>query len=109
MSLLIHPKRGPKGSYVGKIHSVAYNRNGVCGEGFWRVEFDSESDRLIGLVTMADNDEHKLKEAYVVHATDPLRAFRGTDRFGEDLMRVINGSRWPHDMKPEEMSVPELA
>lgn len=103
MSLLIHPKRGPKGSSVGKVHSVAYHRNGVCGESFWRVEFNhgsgSTSARLIAIVTFEGNPPNaKLIEAYVIHPTMGDSDYRGTDAFGPALMTVINSSKWPHEV-----------
>lgn len=110
MSLLIHPTHGPRRSPVGKVHSVAYHRNGVFGEGFYRVEFDHANEgragkgvispRLLAIVTFeGDVPDTKLVQAYVVNPTDGEFAYRDTYAFGPALMAVINGTKWPHEVK----------
>lgn len=97
MSLLIHPKRGPKGGPVGKVHSVAYHRNGVGGEGFYCVQFEHEDRRLLAVVT-DQGDDARLNEAYVVTPEHPEQSWRGTDHFGNALLSVIRRSKWPHEV-----------
>lgn len=107
MSELIHPKSGPAGSIVGRVLAVAYHRNGISGEGFHRIEFDSAFTngtpnlRLLAIVTQKfDKKENEiLGEAYVVSPTDGGSAWRGTDHFGPPLYEVIKKSKYPHEIK----------
>lgn len=102
MSLLISPKHGPAGSLIRAVHSVAYHRNGVGGQSFFRVEFDSEGERLIGLVTFEQPESLLvLQEAYVINPMQPEAAYYGTDSYGPALMQVCNESKWAHDVSEE--------
>lgn len=113
MSLLIHPKRGPKGSIVGKVHFVAYHRNGIGGKGFHHVEFDYMNGegrrcapRLLAIVTSkGDMPNAKLDEAFVVNPKMGEFSYSGTDHFGCDLMCIINSCKWPHETKAKHTAL----
>lgn len=103
MSLLIASKRGPKGSYIGKIHSVAYHRNGIGGLGFHEVIFDlkdkdfPENPTLHAIVTY--EDDQKGAEAFLTTVGKPGEAWRGSDYFGDDLRKICERAKWPHEIR----------
>lgn len=108
MSLLISPKRGPKGSSVDLVYSVAYHRNGSDGESFFRVLFNNGRGQaaiaLIAIVTL--KTDKTIDQAYVIHPTDPTSAWQGTGHFGPALATVCNSCKWSHETKAK--SVPLL-
>lgn len=100
MSLLIPIlTRGPKGSPVGHIHSIAYQHNGMGGLGFYSVEFDCKEGsqtRLMHAIVTFDDDGKNL-EAYVT-SKNPSEDWRGTDCFGPALREVCQAAKWPHEI-----------
>jgi hypothetical protein len=105
MSDLIHPKRGPKDSGIGQIVSVAYHRNGIGGEGFYRVEFDETEykNRLVAVVLEPESDERLGAIGVFVISPDCTDAWRG-DQFADALRSIVKRSKWRHQVLPQPAS-----
>ena len=80
-----------------KFLSTKYHRNGVCGIGFYRVDFEDDGEKLLALVFPPDDDdvaEGKRPESYAVVNPENMNArYRGDhfiDAIWEHILKVRN-------------------
>ena len=75
---------------------IAYHRNGVCGAGFYAVDFTTDIEgRIIafrGIVFPHESNGDAAPEYYTVTSEDPSDCWRG-DYFIDALCKAINASQ----------------
>lgn len=100
--------------HMTKIRSVVYHRNGVGGEPFYAVTFDSDIHRgtLIGIVFNTDDDGDRLAlkaSRRPVAVLDTKMLGRGTfrgDNFTSDLVKAVQNFEDKEKAKFERAHVP---
>jgi hypothetical protein len=83
---------------ITRVEQVVYHRNGICGEGFYVVEFiataagsydDRHPQRLLATVFVDITARQPSNPVVaVVDPTDPTRCFRG-DHYADALLAVV--------------------
>jgi len=81
------------------IESIAYHRNGICGEGFHAVTFTWQNRPMVGIVFGADEDDFNPRVAVLDRKLTGegevgfgINSWRG-DHFADGLKAAIRASR----------------